>query len=308
MTRILGLLPLAAFVAACASASSVPTPLDHPASTSAPSTSVAVAVTAFDPAPQPDLPAPLRPKPASAGAGMQASAGSMIGSDSIAVEGHDMAAMNPDRTTNKPVATMETDEAAVRHMAQHHGGGAVGDDDASEGALPPDGLAGALDAYLAIQDALASDRRPSTASVRAFDAAVAALVEAPPQGDPHFWHMRAAEVQAVQAGAAGLAAVADPGSSSAQALNAVRVAFGELSEPFARWVEVLGVPEGYDVVRFTCGTFSAAPEGGVWLQRAGDTRNPYYGSAMLTCGTQDGPMPHRNHEGMDHDGMNHDDQ
>jgi hypothetical protein len=201
-----------------------------------------------------------------------------------------------------PAATMEADEAAMSHTAMNHMDGVVGDDDddapgsLTEAALPTEGLGEALDAYLSVQTALASDELPNAADTRAFGEAVAALVEAPPEADPHFWHMRSDEVRAVQAAATALAEADD--------LDAARVAFGEASAPFAGWIEALGVPEGYDVARFTCGMFPA-PEGGVWLQREGDTRNPYYGSAMLTCGTQDRPMPQMDHEEMDHDGMNH---
>ena len=35
---------------------------------------------------------------------------------------------------------------------------------------------------------------------------------------------------------------------------------------------------------------TGAPEGGVWLQRAGPVRNPYFGTAMLMCSRSAEPL------------------
>lgn len=150
-----------------------------------------------------------------------------------------------------------------------------------------------LDAYLAVHDALAVDRlAPDDA--RTLAAALDAWTETPPPGDAHFWHLRAADVTALRQAADALAEAAD--------LDATRAAFGALSVPFASLVEAHGVPEGYDLTRFTCG-MADAPEGGVWLQPAGDTANPYFGASMATCGREDAPTePAVDHGAMDHGG------
>lgn len=145
----------------------------------------------------------------------------------------------------------------------------------------PSGLSDALDAYLSVQTALAADRLDGVSrQARTLDASIAVLAETPPEDDPHFWHERADDLVAIRTAAADLADADD--------LARARVAFGHLSAPFAEIAAALGLPD--DVTRFRCGMFDEAPDGGVWLQRGDDTRNPYFGTAMLTCGTrQDAP-------------------
>ena len=144
-------------------------------------------------------------------------------------------------------------------------------------------LSDALDAYLAIQEALAADRLDGLAAqAQAFDAVFAVLIESPPADDPHFWHMRATETTAVRTHAQALAEAPD--------LLAARQSFGALSHPFVALIEAIGVPEGYTLAQFTCG-MAEAPEGGVWLQRGNATQNPFFGTAMPTCGTHEGVLP-----------------
>ena len=150
-----------------------------------------------------------------------------------------------------------------------------------------------LDAYLAVHDALTADRLAPDAAW-ALAAALAIWTATPPPGDAHVWHRRATDVSALRQSADALAEAAD--------LDAARAAFGALSVPFASLVEAHGVPEGYDLARFTCG-MADAPEGGVWLQPAGDTANPYFGASMATCGRADAPTePALNHGSMNHGG------
>lgn len=286
--RMLLPLALATVLAACSS-SPVITPDDHPAASTAGTAAATVEFTTLDPVPQPDLPAPLRPDG-------HPPAGSMAGLDPSAVEGHDMSMMDHDMMSDDPDASMESDGMEMDGAAMDHTA-MMSDDAMMDMAAMSDDLGAALDAYLTIQSALASDELPGASSVRAFDAAVANLGA---HGD----------VATIRAGATSLAAAED--------LGAARIAFGELSAPFVSLVETTGVPEGYDVARFTCGMFTDVPEGGVWLQRGAATKNPYYGSAMLTCGAEDRPMPMMDHEGMDHGqmksgemdhgNMNHDDR
>ncbi|GAB5537086.1 MAG: hypothetical protein Rubg2KO_33350 [Rubricoccaceae bacterium] len=137
-------------------------------------------------------------------------------------------------------------------------------------------LGDALAAYLTIHDALASDTIEGvTEAARAFDAAFALAIQNAPADNPHVWHMRAGETSGVQQHAQSLAAATD--------IESARSAFGQLSAPFAMLIEAAGAPDGFDLVRHTCGMQPELPEDGVWLQRVGEVRNPYFGGAMQMC-------------------------
>jgi len=168
---------------------------------------------------------------------------------------------------------------------------------------PP--LALALDAYLDVQEALAADDL-APVQAQAFADAWSRATDRAPDADPHFWHTRADDVAAVRTHAVGLAA--------ATSLSNARTAFGRLSAPFLALVEVHGAPGGYDLSRFTCGMRGDLPEGGVWLQRGDEPRNPYFGTRMLTCATRSATgaaVPARTDDltlpeaVMDHDAMDH---
>ena len=263
--RLVPALAALVLLTACAPAATVAVGPDHPASPAAPAGRASVPMAALTPAPAARLPDALRPASADAPA-----------MDPVVTRAD---AMTGDAAGDAPAV----DHAAMGHTmpATSERPAAPAADASTPGAPAP--MAEALDAYLAIHDALAQDDAAGAAAHGAhFASAFGALAEAPPAGDPHFWHSRSADVAAVRTAADALA--------GAQALGTARVAFGELSVPFARLVEAAGAPEGYALARFTCGMFRDAPEGGVWLQRDGDTRNPYFGTAMLTCGTRNGAV------------------
>ena len=267
MTRLL--LALGLFAAGCAAPAAVVPDADHPASPDAPTAPAVVSFAALEPAPAPDVPAVLRPD-------RQPPAGSLAGPDPTPPP----PGVDHDATTHAPEATMGAADASTAHTAMNHGRTVV----ETPSPTPPEPLGdgppapvtpvgSALDAYLAVHDAFAADRFDAEAA-SAFDAAFADLVASPPPGDPHFWHTRSAEVEAAREATRALAQADD--------LGAGRAAFGRLSVPFAALVEAVGVPEGYDLARHTCG-MTDAPEGGVWLQREGPVRNPYFGTGMLMC-------------------------
>ena len=270
-------LALAALVFSACAPSAPTTSADHPARVDAPSGSAPVELAALGSAPTPDVPMVLRANgepPASS---------------------HE----SPDAAHGMPGMAMP----GMEHGAGMHAAPpsmASGEMMGMEAGPLPE----ALDAYLAVQAALANDRLDPVAAqalVVAFDAAA----EEAPTGDPHFWHSRAGEVGAARQAAAALAAATE--------LDAARIAFGQLSVPFASLVQQHGVPAGYDLARFTCGMAKGVPEGGVWMQREGELRNPYFGAAMLSCGRRDGAMSpmdgmgqeKTDHDGMDHGGMHH---
>ena len=183
-----------------------------------------------------------------------------------------------------PMPSMEMEHGAMGH-AEMASMPAPGADEAPTRAV--------LDAYLAVHDALAADRLAPDAAALLADALLT-WTETPPADDPHLWHSRADDVAAARQSAAALAAATD--------LDAARAAFGALSAPFGRLVEAVGVPDGYDLDRFTCG-MADVDEGGVWLQPAGEAQNPYVGASMARCGTRDGAVPSATEPtAMDHDG------
>jgi Cu(I)/Ag(I) efflux system membrane fusion protein len=88
--------------------------------------------------------------------------------------------------------------------------------------------------------------------------------------------------------------------SKASSLDAAREEFKQLSERVATW-GTMAKPAGVDIL--FCSMAKAS-----WLQKHGETRNPYYGKSMLTCGeVVAGPghsmdstdsMKHQHHSGM----------
>lgn len=150
-------------------------------------------------------------------------------------------------------------------------------------------LAEALDAYLAIHDALASDRLDGVpGQAEAFRSAFSAAIVVAPAGDPHAWHRHTAETAAVLDAVPRLAEAGD--------LATARSAFAALSLPLADLTEAVPMPAGYALARYTCGMRADLPGDGVWLQHAGDIRNPYFGGAMAMCGESDGSRGHEGHD------------
>ena len=189
--------------------------------------------------------------------------------------------------------------SATGHSAMDHGAMRHAED------APP--LALALDAYLDVQEALAADDL-APVQAQAFADAWSQAADRAPDADPHFWHMRAEAVTAVRTHAVELA--------DAASIDDARAAFGRLSAPFLALIEAHGTPEGYDLTRFTCGMRDDLPQGGVWLQRGAEPRNPYFGSRMLTCATRSSTgatVPARTDDlvvpeasgAVDHDAMDH---
>lgn len=147
--------------------------------------------------------------------------------------------------------------------------------------LPPAGQAAlrdALDAYLASQTALAADSTDGVSkAATTFEEALGRLQAVELPDDPHFWHTRSGTLKIMLAEAAKLTNSSD--------LAAARLAFGKLSVPFRALVAETGVPPGEtkEVLALRCPMFLEDQGGAVWLQAAGDVRNPYMGDAMLAC-------------------------
>jgi len=73
--------------------------------------------------------------------------------------------------------------------------------------------------------------------------------------------------------------------AGADDIETARLGFGKLSVPFRNLILSTGVPPGIedDVLALRCPMFLRDQGGAVWLQVAGDIRNPYMGERMLEC-------------------------
>lgn len=144
-------------------------------------------------------------------------------------------------------------------------------------------LSKVLDGYLAVQRALAADDlAPVAARARELAAAVDQLAAVPVSGQPGFWE--AHQASAVRDGARALA--------QARTLDAAREAFAPLSRAAVALVSATGVPAGLgELDALHCPMYAQADGGATWLQPAGAVRNPYLGSAMLTCSDDRKPLP-----------------
>lgn len=153
---------------------------------------------------------------------------------------------------------------------------------AADGPLVPGsclqaGLVGVLEAYLPLQAALAADDDPraaaAAADVSARLAAIACAEGPPPPGDAVWAGLqpRLAEVARAVAAADGIAAR--------------RLAFEPLSDGLWTVLERFGIGGARPVRRFHC-PMALDGAGANWLQDGTVTANPYYGAAMLRCGSQ----------------------
>jgi hypothetical protein len=112
--------------------------------------------------------------------------------------------------------------------------------------------------YLQVQIALASDKFDGVAAQAT--AMAQAAVTLGPDGEP------------IAAGARKLAAAKD--------IAAARTAFGEVSEALVQYAEKTKSGLGADVRVAFCPMVNKP-----WLTKDKTIRNPYYGAAMLTCGS-----------------------
>ena len=138
-------------------------------------------------------------------------------------------------------------------------------------------LSDLIKSYFAIQDGLAKDSTDGVAAAAAKIAKdVDALLDTPIPGQPHFWHQHE-EVATVRGKALEL--------GKAPKLADARAMFADLSVALAKLVHATGVPPqmAQEVQELHCPMYREEQGGTVWLQAAGQVRNPYYGSQMLGC-------------------------
>lgn len=71
---------------------------------------------------------------------------------------------------------------------------------------------------------------------------------------------------------------------NAMDIKVARAAFLDVSNQLAHMVKHVGTSGEVDVYKMRC-PMAFNGKGGEWLQNSNHLLNPYYGSAMLTCGT-----------------------
>jgi len=135
-------------------------------------------------------------------------------------------------------------------------------------------LAGMFDAYMAIRDALSRDRfdeakRAATDFAKAMRKPDMTLLS----GEDHIAWMKETPALAAQSG----------GIASAAAIDGARTSFGALSESMIRVARRFGAPGEKPVYLFHC-DMAFKGKGADWLQTVKETGNPFFGSAMFSCG------------------------
>jgi len=152
-------------------------------------------------------------------------------------------------------------------------------------------LTAALENYLEIGDTLAADTTDGVAEAAGRLATeLDELVKLEIPGHPHFWHKHQDALATARSAAFKLA--------DAEDLAAMRLDFAEVSTAFETVLKATGVPPsfGREVQVLHCPMYRDEQGGTIWLQAAGDVRNPYFGSTMLECFDGRKALPVTGHE------------
>jgi Cu(I)/Ag(I) efflux system membrane fusion protein len=135
-------------------------------------------------------------------------------------------------------------------------------------------LHGVLEAYLAMQQALAGDDQEGTVS--AARDALAALNKVDMKlltGEDHMeWMKHGGELKKILSEA-----------GDAEGIEPVRQAFALLSDQMMATVKRFGTSGSGSLFQFKC-PMAFNNRGATWIQSDDETRNPYFGDAMLRCG------------------------
>lgn len=142
-----------------------------------------------------------------------------------------------------------------------------------------------LNAYFQIQNSLADDSVANIAApARKIAQSIDAVTATALPGDEHFWHKHT-ETADIRARALELA--------SAPAIAVSREKFADLSIALGKLLRSTGVPEslGKEVQEMHCPMYREGQGGIVWLQEAGEVRNPFFGKSMLNCADRKNSLP-----------------
>lgn len=138
------------------------------------------------------------------------------------------------------------------------------------------GLAPTIDAYLDVQEKLATDDLPG--AIEAFHRIETEAKAFRPAEKRDVWKNAAAHiVSAAQQG------------GQAESLTRARASFLHLSGAVIKLLAEVGNPLE-DTVNIDFCPMADDGKGAQWLQRRGDLANPYFGAAMLSCGEVQSPL------------------
>jgi membrane fusion protein, copper/silver efflux system len=147
------------------------------------------------------------------------------------------------------------------------------------------GLSSLLTNYFLIGDQLADD---SIENVRAPATKIASTVDALLEIEiPHnnaFWNEHD-EIATVRGEALALIDTAS--------IEDARLAFADMSIALSKFLKSTGVPTEFDleVQELHCPMYKGGQGGSIWLQGAGDVRNPFFGQTMLGCFDERSALP-----------------
>ena len=147
-------------------------------------------------------------------------------------------------------------------------------------------LNAALEHYLAIGDTLAGDTTKGVADhARKLATALDELVKTEVPADPHLWHKHQDAVATARSNAFKLVDTDD--------LAEARLQFAQASTSLETLLMATGVPPSFkrEVQVLHCPMYRSGQGGTIWLQPAGDVRNPYFGATMLECFDQRKALP-----------------
>ena len=147
-------------------------------------------------------------------------------------------------------------------------------------------LNAALEHYLAIGDTLAGDTTKGVADhARRLATALDELVKTEVPADPHLWHKHQDAIATARSNAFKLVDTDD--------LAEARLQFAEASTSLETLLMATGVPPSFEreVQVLHCPMYRSGQGGTIWLQPAGDVRNPYFGATMLECFDQRKALP-----------------
>jgi Cu(I)/Ag(I) efflux system membrane fusion protein len=160
----------------------------------------------------------------------------------------------------------------------HHHGAAMPSASATRKAEAPEAfltqLQAMYEAYLKLQDALASDSKDKAVqALKGVRKALAAVQMKLLEGEAH---MRWVKHQA------NLGKTIET-MTDAASIEMIRAGFAPMSEELAAVIRAFGVGIEEPIYLLRC-PMAFDGRGARWLQKTKDTRNPYFGAAMLQCG------------------------
>ena len=200
------------------------------------------------------------------------------------------AAYNPSMVTMTEDVASHQEEKMERHVPF------------SLSEVSEDALATMLDAYFAIGDQLASD------TMEHVNAKTHEMLEAfhtlENEVPAELWESHKDYTLAIHDYGHELGDISD--------IKTARIIYGSLSEAVNHLITLIGAPTSDEkpVYKYICGMASDVPQGGVWLQKGAPARNPYYGSSMLRCYSEQTQVSaaaakEPSHEAPEHDHHTH---